>query len=186
MGPLLYEELSERGISNTVIIGVAIVGIAFLVGGSIVYFSTGPEPNFKTKDLSISRTKVALGEPVTAQVRVANVGDAKGTHTIKLRLDGETLKEKVTLEAGESRTVDFDIEKHEKGTFSLDIEDLSESFEVAEPAKFELSSLRVSPERAKPGEEVTVTADVRNTGGVEGTHTLKLELGGGCRKIQRR
>ncbi|KXA91930.1 hypothetical protein AKJ63_00395 [candidate division MSBL1 archaeon SCGC-AAA259D18] len=174
----MHERLGEWGISNSVIIGVAIVGIVLLIGGSIFYLSTRPEPDFAVKDLTISRTKVALGEPVTARVRVANVGDAKGTHTVRLKLDGETLKEKVTLEAGESRTVDFDIEKQEKRTYSLNIEGLSESFEVVEPAEFELSDLVVSPKEADLGEKVNVSVNVKNGGEIAGTCTVEVEIAG--------
>ncbi|KXA94528.1 hypothetical protein AKJ65_04150 [candidate division MSBL1 archaeon SCGC-AAA259E19] len=180
----MNEKFDERGVSSTVIIAVIIIGIASVVGATALYSVTRPEPNFKVKNLSISRKKVAKGVPLTAQVRVANVGDARGTHTIKLKLNGQTLKEEVTLEAGEFSTLDFGIEKQEIGTYSLNIEDLSESFEVVEPAKFELSNLQVSPKEAKPGETVTVTADVQNTGEIEGAHRVELEVGGTVEKAE--
>ena len=42
------------------------------------------------------------------------------------------------------------------------------------PAKFVLSNLEVNPAEVEPGEEVTVTIEVKNIGGREGSHTVNL------------
>ncbi len=46
------------------------------------------------------------------------------------------------------------------------------------PAKFEVSSLNVSPAEVKPGETVTVTVKVQNTGEQKGTYELELVING--------
>jgi len=45
-----------------------------------------------------------------------------------------------------------------------------------EPAKFELSNLTIQPILAKPGEEVTISADLANIGGLSGEHTVAVEI----------
>ncbi|MCK4388487.1 MAG: hypothetical protein KAW00_06905 [Dehalococcoidia bacterium] len=47
-----------------------------------------------------------------------------------------------------------------------------------EPAEFVVSNLNISPEEVKPGETVTVTVEVRNTGEEKGTHELELIING--------
>jgi len=46
------------------------------------------------------------------------------------------------------------------------------------PAQFELSELVISPAEVISGEEVTITAEVSNTGGVAGTYTATLKIDG--------
>jgi hypothetical protein len=54
------------------------------------------------------------------------------------------------------------------------------------PAKFVLSNLEVNPAEVEPGEEVTVTIEVKNVGGREGSHTVNLLINNvleGTRKV---
>ena len=46
------------------------------------------------------------------------------------------------------------------------------------PTEFVVSNLDVSPEEVEPGETVTVTVEVRNVGGENGTHELELIIDG--------
>ena len=50
--------------------------------------------------------------------------------------------------------------------------------EVILPASFSLSDLTVVPAEVEPGEAVTITIEVANTGGMEGVYTLILEING--------
>ncbi len=50
--------------------------------------------------------------------------------------------------------------------------------EVAEPATFTVSNLEVTPSQVMNGEVVTITADVVNTGDVEGSYTAVLKING--------
>ncbi|KXA91033.1 hypothetical protein AKJ57_02660 [candidate division MSBL1 archaeon SCGC-AAA259A05] len=166
----------RKGISTITLIAIIVVAVVSV--GVFAYVYARPQPKFQVEDLSLSSDKISKGDTVTAQVEVTNTGDARGTHTVKLEIEGETLEKEVTLNAGESRTVSFDIEKQEKGTYNLNIEDLSETFEVLEPAEFEVSDLTVNPDEVGPGESVNVSINLRNVGEVEGTHTVKLKVDG--------
>lgn len=44
------------------------------------------------------------------------------------------------------------------------------------PAAFEVANLAINPARVSPGEKVTITAEVTNTGGVEGSYTAELRI----------
>lgn len=133
---------------------------------------------FEFSNLQVSQREVNPRENVTVSVDVQNVGGVRGTQTVELKLEGQILKKEVNLDADEFGTVNFNIEKQEKGTYSLSIDDLSESFEVIDPAKFELSDLQVSPKEAKPGETVTVSINVKNVGRVENSYTVSLNING--------
>ncbi|KXA89893.1 hypothetical protein AKJ37_07915 [candidate division MSBL1 archaeon SCGC-AAA259I09] len=47
-----------------------------------------------------------------------------------------------------------------------------------EPAEFQYSNLAVNPTQIEPGGTVTVTVDVKNNGGAEGTTEVELEING--------
>lgn len=171
----------EKGIAS---IFIVIIVIALAAGSAVVYISTRPRPEFQVENLSLSSSKVAQGEPITAEVEIANVGDAKGTHEVKLELEGEIFATReVTLGPGESRTVSFDIVKQKRGTYSLDIGDLSKTLKVLEPAEFEVSNLSIIPSKVEAGENVIVSVTVQNNGELRGEYNLELKVDG---KIENR
>jgi len=53
------------------------------------------------------------------------------------------------------------------------------------PAAFTLSSLAISPSEIAPGEEVSISLSVANTGGVEGSHSVVLKINGAKEAEQR-
>jgi hypothetical protein len=46
------------------------------------------------------------------------------------------------------------------------------------PAAFQLSNLRIEPSETKAGEKATVSAEVKNAGGSEGSYTAELKVNG--------
>lgn len=164
----------ERGVSSVVLI--VIIVVAAVSVGATAYIYLRPQAEFQVKNLSLPQDKIAKGDTVTAQVEVTNTGDVEGTHTVEMEVEGETLTKEVTLNAGESRTVNFSITKQDKGTYDLNVEDLSESFEVVEAAEFRVSNLSISPSLVGEGDTVTLTVEVTNTGGITGKKTLEFEI----------
>jgi hypothetical protein len=55
------------------------------------------------------------------------------------------------------------------------------SSQPAAPAAFSLSNLQIVPIAQKSGEEITITADITNSGGQEGSYTAILEINGEVR-----
>jgi len=52
------------------------------------------------------------------------------------------------------------------------------------PAEFTIASLDVTPEQVRPGEPVTISVNVTNTGGSEGSYTLDLTVNGGVEQTK--
>jgi len=93
--------------------------------------------------------------------------------------------ESVTLAAEASTTVSFTVSKDTEGTYSVEVDGLTDSFTVTtappeppEPAEFELSNLQVSPSDVEPDEEVTISITVENVGEESGSYSVTLELDG--------
>lgn len=130
---------------------------------------------FELSSLEINPSKVAIGDTAIVSVDLANIGNAEGTYSVTLSLDGTILETtNVTIPAESVRKVRFDVAKEEIGVYTIEIGGLSGQLQVVKPAEFELSSLVVTPKEVAPGEEVTVTVDVTNTGGLEGNYTCTL------------
>jgi hypothetical protein len=87
--------------------------------------------DFTLSGLSVNPGSVNVGGTVTISVECSNEGSMSGSHTVTLRIDGEVEDEKtVTVAPDESMTVSFDAPTSEKGTYSVEIEGLTGSYEV--------------------------------------------------------
>jgi hypothetical protein len=92
-----------------------------------------PAAVFTASSLIISPSEVSVGEAVTISVSIINTGDAAGSYTVTLKINGvvEATKE-VTLSAGTSQEVTFTAVKDVAGTYTVDVDGLSGSFTVKE------------------------------------------------------
>ncbi|KXA95176.1 hypothetical protein AKJ65_02365 [candidate division MSBL1 archaeon SCGC-AAA259E19] len=137
---------------------------------------------FSLKNLTISKDTLKSGESAIVSVDMSNTGEAKGSKTVKLWIDGGIADRRtVTLLPGESTTVKFPISREVVGTYEVSVGEMSESFEVKraiEPAKFEVTDLILGKGEVKPGETTTIEVEVKNTGGKEGTYTVELSING--------
>lgn len=174
------------GISSTWII-VGIVIIAAIVGGTYFVYQTrtGGEAKFQVMNLNLSTEKANVGETVTSEVKVSNVGGEKGTYAVTLKIDGSPYKrKKVTLESNESATVSFEFEKQETGTFTVSAGEISRTLEIkqVEKGKVLIEDLSVTPKEVKAGEPVTVSVQIKNPGETEASRTLELKINGSPEK----
>ncbi|MBA7470174.1 hypothetical protein ES707_05452 [subsurface metagenome] len=140
---------------------------------------------FAVSSLGVSPSEVAPSEEVTISVLVANTGGESGSYTVVLKIDGvKEVEETVTVAAGSSQTVSFSVTKEEAGSYTVTVDGLSDSFTVVpvvvppEPAAFSVSYLSVSRLEVEPGETVTITVFVANTGGESGSYTVVLKIDG--------
>jgi PGF-CTERM protein len=137
---------------------------------------------------------VTQGDPVTVTANITNTGDLEGTQTVDFRLDtdgSETLEESetlanetVTLAGDENQSVEFEVPTDglEPGTYLHGVvtenDTQTAQLDVTEaplPANFSVSDLD-APSTVTQGENVTVTANVTNTGGLEGTQDVTFRL----------
>ena len=90
-------------------------------------------PDIVASNLNIAPVQVQVGETVVVSVLVINRGDVEGTHEVEVRLAGSVVDSKtVTLAAGATRTVTFQLEPDTAGTFDVEIDSLSKSLRVRE------------------------------------------------------
>ena len=157
----------------------------FAIIGSVT--PTPPAPAaFSVSSLSVLPAEVEPGETVTIAVSVANTGGKSGSRTVVLKINGVKEAEKsVTIAAGSSKIVTFSVTKEEAGSYTVTVDGRSGSFTVVSvvvppaPAAFSVSYLSVSPRlEVEPGETVTITVLVANTGGESGSYTVVLKIGG--------
>lgn len=90
----------------------------------------------------------------------------------------------LTLSQGQSTRVSFDVTVDEPGTYMVRIGRqlgnlvVTPAVPVIKPAKFEVSQLTVTPGSVGPGQEVTISATVSNTGEAEGSYEAVLNING--------
>jgi hypothetical protein len=105
--------------------------------------------NFTVTDLSISPTSIETGDLVTIKVLVTNTGEASGTYTVTLNLNGAAVETRdITLDGGNSQTVTFTTTAKTAGTYTVDVDGLTGSYTVTEPV--------VEVEEEEPVEEEPV------------------------------
>ena len=109
--------------------------------------STAPAA-FTTGSLGISPPEVSGGEAVTISVFLANDGEADGSYTTTLKINGIVAETReVSLVGGTSETVTFTTSQSEAGTYSIEVNGLPGSFTVKEGA-----SPPIAAAPAPPGE----------------------------------
>ncbi|KXB07115.1 hypothetical protein AKJ54_00725 [candidate division MSBL1 archaeon SCGC-AAA382K21] len=154
-------------------------------GSSSKSFVVVEPAEFEVSNLNLSEEEVEVDEKVDLSVDVSNVGEKTGAHAVKLLVNGEPVdSEEVEVEGGDTETVTFEISREEAGTYNIKISDLTQSFEVLEPAEFEVSNLQVSPKEVEENQRVEISVDVKNSGEVEGTKTLDLNVDGSIEKTK--
>jgi len=114
----VFEGTSQGGLSTFGLAAVSPLATAFVIS-----------------DLTISSSKVKIGESVTITATVTNTSVATGTHTVSLKLDGEVVDTReMTLASGAAETVSFTVTKDVAGICSVEVDGSSDSFMVASEA----------------------------------------------------
>jgi len=90
---------------------------------------------FTLSSLSISPPEVSAGEVVTISVFLANAGEAGGSYTATLKINGIVAETReVSLVGGANETMTFTTSQGEAGTYSIEVNGLPGSFTVKEGA----------------------------------------------------
>ncbi len=137
---------------------------------------------FTVTSLTASPETVEPGDTVTVTAVIENIGDESDSTTVTLTVNGaEVDSELITLDSGEEITLEWTVTRTAEGTYTVDVMGETASFTVEsppEPAEFSLSNLQVSPSTVEPGEDVTVSFTVRNTGELSGSYSVEVKLDG--------
>ncbi|OGO61236.1 MAG: hypothetical protein A2Z36_01150 [Chloroflexi bacterium RBG_19FT_COMBO_48_23] len=138
-------------------------------------------PIFSMSNLTITPNQVKAGDPVTISAIASNNGSEAGTYSVVLRINGmvENIID-LMLSPGASQATTFTLIKDIGGEYYTEIDGLSGVFIVIPlvPANFSVSNLVISPERAKQGENIIISAIVTNNGELPGNYSAALRLKG--------
>jgi hypothetical protein len=93
--------------------------------------------NFEIENPSISPNPANVGDNITISCVVKNTGDASGTYALELKInDTVTKTQEVTLVAGASQTVNFDITAGSPGNYLVELGNWSDYLTVSGQASF--------------------------------------------------
>ncbi|HII79290.1 MAG TPA: S-layer protein, partial [Methanosarcina sp.] len=105
--------------------------------GETVFEVSEDKANFEFSNLLIEPASVKEGTAVSIQANVTNTGNIAGETKVDLLVNNESVdSENVTLKAGESKAVKFSHTEKEPGNYTVEIGDLSGSYEVTKSAPF--------------------------------------------------
>ncbi len=91
------------------------------------------EAKFEFSNLVVSPLEVKMGRDVTITLDASNTGKAEGEYNVDLLINGNLTESKtVTLAVDESTTIEFTVTKDEPGTYLVEVNGLSGTFEVLE------------------------------------------------------
>jgi oligopeptide transport system substrate-binding protein len=134
---------------------------------------------FEVSSLDVAPAEAGVGEEVAITATIENVGEAEGTYTAKLAINGvEEQTKDIPVGPGAVATATFTLIRDEAGTYNLQVDGLTETLIVLQPATFQVSPLTITPAEAGVGEIVTVMAEAENLGDVEGIYTASLKIDG--------
>jgi len=95
---------------------------------------TLPSADFSVSSLTAQPAEVKPDEPVTISVSVANTGDAEGSYTVVLYINGvREAVQSITIAADGTKIVTFSVSRVEAGTYTVVVDNLSTSFTVVAP-----------------------------------------------------
>ncbi len=135
---------------------------------------------FQVTDLILDSDLVQVGEPVQISVKLTNVGDSSGNHTVTLTIDDVPITTKsVQLRGGETTTVVFTATESTEGIHTVAVESMNKTFEVTsqaitKKAELRLSNLVTSRTEAEVGETIIVSATATNVGDEAGQFSVEL------------
>ena len=124
------------GIIAAVIVTIIVVAVVVAPDPDSEEIDTpGARAEFVFSELIVSPAEVEPGDTVTVTVDVQNVGGEQGTHLLELAVDGLVEQsEGVTLDAGETTSMSFSIQRETVSSYSVELGGLQGVFLVIEPA----------------------------------------------------
>jgi hypothetical protein len=147
------------------------------------YVSPDIAPEFNVQITNVNDS-VAEGEDVEVEAEIQNTGDVETIQTVTLTVDGEQVDAKNVGVSGGGSTTETFVWSTESGdggshtaTVSSDDDSASTTVDVLEPAFFDVTVASTN-EPIMEGGTLTVDAYVHNTGGVQGTQTVTLDVEG--------
>lgn len=177
---LIIHAIMKRPVKSWGIIAAA--GFVLLIVGSVIAPSA---EQFTVTSLAVAPKEVVPGESVTITASVENTSGAEGVYHAVLTIDGEETEAKsISLAAGEEEIISFKVAKNVAGIHRIELGGLADTFKVLKPGEFKASSLDITPNPVKVGEETTVRISINNVGEAEGTYAASLVVDGAIEQTE--
>ncbi|MEM3421458.1 MAG: hypothetical protein QXT02_06250 [Candidatus Hadarchaeum sp.] len=158
-------------------IGTAAIAIVLAIAIYWSFFIL--PPSFEISGLEITPAEAGPGEMITISLVINNRGLMSGVYSADLWSDNELLESRtIEVAGGEVKWISFTITRELPGTYLLRIGSLVGELKILRPPQFEITNLKVEPLEAIAGENITVTATVKNLGEMEGTYLATLTING--------
>jgi Tfp pilus assembly protein PilE len=147
--------------------------------------------DFFRPSISSVDSPVVEVEQFNASYVIENLAQSPGDQQVSARVENSTYSdtvrtENLQLDGGETDSTDIQWSSSGKASGDYEFivetenETVKEDFEVVSPgpAVFDVSNIQASPDPVTEGENVTVTADVENTGETDGSKEVRLVIKG--------
>jgi hypothetical protein len=155
------------------------IGVLGVGGVALIYKLLHPSviTGIKLFNLTISPAEVYPNETVTISVLAINKSSSVKSATVNL--GGDFMASQiVTLNPGESQTLDFMVTPSAEKTYQVSVDGLSGSFvcTAAPHADIRVESLIITPESCYVGDTVTISVMVKNYGDAPGSKTITCNI----------
>ncbi len=158
-----------------------IVILATAFSGYLYVESLIPEPaSFQVSDLILDQTWIQVGDTVEISVKITNLGEESGNHSVTLTIDDVPIETKTVLLSGaETKMLVFTVAGIAEGDHVVQVGDLTESLKVTleapfRPAEVQVTDLGISRLVAEVGETIIVSATATNIGDDAGNSEIVL------------
>jgi len=137
--------------------------------------------NFTVTNLSISPDDVEPGTTVIISATVTNSGGSPDSYTTILKINGSQVETKsITLNAGESQVVSFNVVKESTGTYTVELSGLAGTFTVTKvvtPEPEQELFLEIVSVTSPIGQGYTATLQAKTLPGVQCTIAVYYKSG---------
>jgi len=149
------------------------------VNGYKTSFQVVRPPEFVIESLNIITSPAIVGQEIQATARIRNDGEAAGTFSGQVIIDGNRGSAvEADIEPGSTVDLPFSFVIAETGKHKIAFNEITETIEIFSPANFEITQFSISPEKVLSDHPATVSAVVTNTGGIEGEKTIEFKVTG--------
>jgi hypothetical protein len=96
-----------------------------------------------------------------------------------LKVNDERINTRNTnVSPGEKERISFEYAASSPGQYRVDLNGLTGTLDVVKPPEFQVGSLEIVPAVIVVGKTVTINAEVKNTGEIDGNYSAKLSVDG--------
>jgi len=122
-------------------------------------------PQFVVRETDLRPQQIELGESVTVEATVANVGSAVGETTVEFKIEGRTVESRtVRLPPNETAELAADVSPDEPGEFTIAVQNVSVGVLIVDSSMPADESTTVEPSTPETPGDATPTTSVEPAG----------------------